>query len=173
MSAMLQLHLHSRPGFNGLHKDNCKTRRETFSFWDLVRLILEAWRYVQYQLQPPLFFNFSKKKKNFLKPFSLGPLKLPWIALLKACIWKKNCGEGSPPNTLHIQRVAACPTQNVSSKKKKPKNTDLWQKPCLHVTNPDHKEYLCECRHILMARSCDWETFLNLFSLKNSLFKDL
>ena len=29
------------PGFNKLHKDNCKIRQETFKFWDLVRLILE------------------------------------------------------------------------------------------------------------------------------------
>ena len=29
------------PGFIGLGKDNCKTRRETFKFGDLVRLILE------------------------------------------------------------------------------------------------------------------------------------
>ena len=28
------------PGFNGLSNDNCKTRRESFKFWDLVRLIL-------------------------------------------------------------------------------------------------------------------------------------
>ena len=27
------------PGFNGLGKDNCKTRREIFRFWDLVQLI--------------------------------------------------------------------------------------------------------------------------------------
>ena len=33
------------PGFNRLHKDNCKARREPFQFWDLVRLILEIWRY--------------------------------------------------------------------------------------------------------------------------------
>ena len=26
-------------------KDNCKTRQETFKFWDLVHLILEVWRY--------------------------------------------------------------------------------------------------------------------------------
>ena len=32
-------------GFNRLGKDNCKTRRETFEFWDLVRLILEIWWY--------------------------------------------------------------------------------------------------------------------------------
>ena len=29
------------PGVNGLDKDNCKTRRETFKFWDLLWLILE------------------------------------------------------------------------------------------------------------------------------------
>ena len=31
--------------WNRLHKDNYKTRRETFKFWDLVRLILEILRY--------------------------------------------------------------------------------------------------------------------------------
>ena len=37
--------LDSTPGFNRLHKDNCKTRWETFKFWDLVCLILEIWWY--------------------------------------------------------------------------------------------------------------------------------
>ena len=32
------------PGFNGLGKDNCKTRQETFKFWDLMRLILQRCR---------------------------------------------------------------------------------------------------------------------------------
>ena len=42
LSALLQLHLHSRltPGFNGLGKNNCKTKRETLKFGDLVRLML-------------------------------------------------------------------------------------------------------------------------------------
>ena len=30
------------PGFNGLGKDNCKTRPESFKFWNLVQLILEV-----------------------------------------------------------------------------------------------------------------------------------
>ena len=34
------------PSFNRLHSDNCKTRQETFKCRDLVRLILETWRYV-------------------------------------------------------------------------------------------------------------------------------
>ena len=34
------------PGFNRLHKDNCKARGETFKFWDLVHLILETWQYI-------------------------------------------------------------------------------------------------------------------------------
>ena len=29
-----------------MHKDNCKTRGETFRFWDLVQLILESWQYI-------------------------------------------------------------------------------------------------------------------------------
>ena len=32
-------------GFNWLGKDNCKIRRETFKFWDLMFLILEIWQY--------------------------------------------------------------------------------------------------------------------------------
>ena len=32
--------------FNRLCKSNCKTRRETFKFWDLVPLISDIWRYV-------------------------------------------------------------------------------------------------------------------------------
>ena len=32
-------------GLNGLGKGNYKTRRETFTLWDLVRLIAKVWRY--------------------------------------------------------------------------------------------------------------------------------
>ena len=35
------------PGFNGRGKDNWRTRQEIFIFFDLVRLILEVWRYVE------------------------------------------------------------------------------------------------------------------------------
>ena len=35
--------LNLTPGFNGLGKDNCKTRQETFMFWDWMGLILENW----------------------------------------------------------------------------------------------------------------------------------
>ena len=44
-------------GFNGLGKDNCKTRRKTFKFWNSVRLILETWRYTGY------YFQLSKYKR--------------------------------------------------------------------------------------------------------------
>ena len=37
--------LHLTLGFNILRKDNCKPRRETFNFWDLVHLILEILRH--------------------------------------------------------------------------------------------------------------------------------
>ena len=32
--------------FNGLDKDNCETRQETFKIWDLERLILYSWQYI-------------------------------------------------------------------------------------------------------------------------------
>ena len=43
--ALLQLILDFTPGFIGLGKDNCKTRRETFKFGDLVHLISEILRH--------------------------------------------------------------------------------------------------------------------------------
>ena len=35
------------PGFSGLGRANCETRRESFKCCDLVRLIQEVWRYVK------------------------------------------------------------------------------------------------------------------------------
>ena len=37
------------PGFNGLGKDKYKTRRYPFKLWDLIRLILEIWRYLPHK----------------------------------------------------------------------------------------------------------------------------
>ena len=39
--------LNLTPGFNGLGKGNCKTRRETFMFGDWVPRILENWRHIR------------------------------------------------------------------------------------------------------------------------------
>ena len=33
-------------GFKGFGKDSHKTVQESFNYWDLVRLILETWRYL-------------------------------------------------------------------------------------------------------------------------------
>ena len=38
--------LNLTPGCNELGKGKCKTRRETFRVWDLVRFILEVWLYI-------------------------------------------------------------------------------------------------------------------------------
>ena len=60
---VLQQHLNFLPGFNGLDKDNCKTRREAFKFW-----YLAVWRYIH--LTSPHRFglrNITKRtKKNIL-----------------------------------------------------------------------------------------------------------
>ena len=36
------------PGFNGLDKDKCNTRRETLKSWDFMLLITEVWRYINH-----------------------------------------------------------------------------------------------------------------------------
>ena len=68
------------------------------------------------------------------------------------------CGMGRPPHPSHAPHnevlqhfVPSCPIQKFSSNQKKPKNTNLWLKPWLHVTYPDHKEYLWVYRHLSVA----------------------
>ena len=47
LSELLQLHLHSRLNTwpEWLGRDYCKTRRETYTWWNLARLLLEARRF--------------------------------------------------------------------------------------------------------------------------------
>ena len=61
------------PDFNVSGKDNCKTRRETFKFWDLLRLILEVWRYV---LRRPLFITIDVHLVQSLRGFPGPPLNI-------------------------------------------------------------------------------------------------
>ena len=84
LSALLQLHLHSRLSFNGLGKGNCKTRRESFKFWDLVWLILEVLLYID------IFYKFltlrcyreyflMEDRDLFITVNSLPQLPMPWL----------------------------------------------------------------------------------------------
>ena len=54
------------PGFIGLDKENCATRRETFKFGDLVRLILEILRYLSKVLS-------KSTRSQWAKPMSSSP----------------------------------------------------------------------------------------------------
>ena len=47
------------PDFNRLGKDNCKTRRETFKFEDLVWLVLQVWRHIS-GFYASVFYNQEK-----------------------------------------------------------------------------------------------------------------
>ena len=65
------------PGFNRLHKDNCKTGRKTFKFWDLVQLILGIWQYYQtlrklfgfYQTEEGFWPDFADIKHDYTQEF--------------------------------------------------------------------------------------------------------
>ena len=90
LSALLQLHqyisiLDLTPGFNGLSKDNCKTRRETFQLGDLVLLVLEVWQYIfifpwkhsaHDELSLPVILLCLLLSKKLMKSFS-SELQLP------------------------------------------------------------------------------------------------
>ena len=43
---------------------NCKTRRETFKFWDLVRLVLKSWRYL-YKIYISQVLNMASEQKTY------------------------------------------------------------------------------------------------------------
>ena len=60
------------PGFDGLEKDNCKTRRETFEFWYLVQLLLEISRYVIYIWRWFVRFDCSQSNDPILSQRSYG-----------------------------------------------------------------------------------------------------
>ena len=57
---------------NIMHKNNCKTRRETFKFWDLLRIILEIWRYVSFSRSVSAPQNLCSKMTSLL----ISPLVL-------------------------------------------------------------------------------------------------
>ena len=125
---------------------------------------------------------FLKPKKTifpvYVKSlFLLESLKLPPDALLELIFTKKLLGE-DPQTPTWWREIPATPSTHAtlgrivarrftschfvshkkfSVKKMLQDDTNLWLKPWLHVTNPDHKEYLWVCRHI--SKSWDWKTF--------------
>ena len=68
------------PDFNGLGKDNCKTRRESFNFCDSLGLILIILRYIhskQPSLPPPQSWQTAREEQETAnrpcsKPFSFA-----------------------------------------------------------------------------------------------------
>ena len=67
------------PGFNGLGKDICKTKRETLKFWDLVWLILEVWQYmprISYAL--PMVSCLAVVGTSALHPYLSGLFYYHW-----------------------------------------------------------------------------------------------
>ena len=80
LSALLQLHLHSRLNtwLEWMSKDKCKTRLETFKFCDLVRLILEG----KCNIYPFLNFLFSRIDVKIVDLNNLGYLKIAQYFLI-------------------------------------------------------------------------------------------
>ena len=69
--------LHLTPGFNRLDKDNCKTRRKSFKFLDLVRLILETIRYFRHR-GCHVKWQFRLEPVNWYMYYRVKPLPLIW-----------------------------------------------------------------------------------------------
>ena len=97
------------PGFNGLGKEKCKTRWETFTFWDLVWLILEIRRYLKF-MYTTFFIVMSKAilhyKKNILHVASVFKTQSYSLNLkLSSCKELTQCGRCTkwPFSWQHLQ----------------------------------------------------------------------
>ena len=109
-------------GFIGLGKDNCKTRREIVVFGDLVRLILENWRYVvvfirviiHTMIRRHLLHAHKSRKSEWNRNYfvialhssrQILVLGLVWqtIPLSNACSWKHQW-----MNDTHLNYFLAC-----------------------------------------------------------------
>ena len=81
------------PGFNGLGKDTCKTRRESFKFWYLVCLILEILRFCslpkalgQWDMSSPVSAIWiCSQQWIVLQPFTLFRKERHHTTLLRFC----------------------------------------------------------------------------------------
>ena len=82
--------LNLTPGFIELDKDNCKTRRETFKFWDWVWLILEVLQYpkVAWQHQVITWTNIDGSSVTSCHIYLMAILQscLRYLSLM--CVWK-------------------------------------------------------------------------------------
>ena len=74
-------------------KNNCKTRQETFKFWDLVRLILEIWRYCKLPLLSENFWTYLAPLMNIV--YDSNNI----IKTLFVCLWTNHWNS---PGCLHI-----------------------------------------------------------------------
>ena len=66
--------------FNGLGKDNCKTSRKTFKFWDLMQLILEVWRCMA--KYTPHIINYTVVNESDWRGLCRGFLPLVSVSIL-------------------------------------------------------------------------------------------
>ena len=80
------------PGFNGLDKDNCKTRRETFKFWELMRYVIFMYHYLP--IQGVVSLRFRELSKICSRDFCIAEVVLlmiisSWnfVRVSKAVLW--------------------------------------------------------------------------------------
>ena len=100
------------PSFNGLGKDNCKTRRESFKFWDLVRLVSETLQYFTNTLwhhNPNLMkiYNALTWKIMIRSGHCFAHVMAAWL------LWHAACANRCPDKIVQIE-IKAKKILNVS-----------------------------------------------------------
>ena len=81
--------LHFKLGFNILRKGNCKPRRETFKFWDSVRLILEILRFLTlWQITDTMkIISFSNEQNVCWYPSNIWTSMDTYVCLLGGLVY--------------------------------------------------------------------------------------
>ena len=108
------------PGVNGLGNDNCKTRRETFKFWNLMRLYIRDLT-VYYELTSPY-------RKYICRNHSMQCIRVFWygamqdkqsrlfLVIQKTCSCNKTTSKMCYRIEVSNSKTLICPFPLVSSK---------------------------------------------------------
>ena len=113
-------------GFKGFGKDSHRTVWESFKCWDLVRLILETWRYTKWRVKncsQGIPCHSSQKLTVVSHSWTDPSPLLHWSSY-----WQHQCVL-SPPGGAHVHTHTACIVRCLSPWGGIPRRCHWWPRP--------------------------------------------